>query len=575
MDEIIKKWLHRDIDLDAAKSISTRFSVPPAISSLMSLKGLSDKELINSFFYPRTDNLIDPFKMLGMKDAVSRLLRAHVNKDTVLIFGDYDVDGISSASFFYLFLTSVGFNAEVFIPNREIDGYGFSNRGIEHAAEIGSNLIVTADCGINSVNEVEYASKMGIDVIITDHHKPSYPQPEAVAILNPHQKDCNYPFKNLCGAGVVFKLATALSKTTGRGSDTLMEHSDLVSLGIGADLVELRSENRIIVTEGLMRMSNSSKPGLRELLKLNGYGDGKITIGQLIFFITPKINAAGRLSDARIAFDLLTTKSLEESKQLANSLQKMNEDRQGITEDVISEGVELVKSMRLDRNKLIVLSKDGWHEGVIGIVASRIKEIYNKPVIVISIKDGIGKGSCRSIPSYDIVDALGECSSLLSNYGGHPVAAGLTIESDNIAEFTDKVISHAGTCIDDSALSLVLRIDIEIKLDEISGRLIKFLDAMEPFGPGNHRPVFLSRDIKVVGVPRLIGKKSNIVKCTLSSGGSKFDAIGFNMPEYYKLLLSNKAVDIVYNIGRNRYRGRETTQLELKDIRISDDNRTN
>jgi len=569
MKEVKKQWLHRDIDLTIAKSISSRFSVPPVISMLMSLKGLIDNEYVNSFFYPQLDKLIDPFKMLGMKDAVSHLTRAHLNKDTILIFGDYDVDGISSASFFYLFLTSIGFKADVFIPNREIDGYGFCNRGIDYAIEIGSSLIVTVDCGVNSIDQVSYAKEKGVDVIITDHHKPSYPQPNAVAILNPHQKDCSYPFKNLCGAGVVFKLATGLAKTIGKGKDELMEHSDLVSLGIAADLVELKSENRIIVNEGLKRIQNSSKPGLRHLLRLNGYADGKITVGQLIFFITPKINAAGRLSDARVAFDLLTTKDDYKSKDLAVTLQKMNEDRQGITEEVIADGIELVKSKNLNRNKLIVISNRGWHEGVIGIVASRIKEIYNKPVIVISIKDGIGKGSCRSIPSYDIVDALSECSSLLSNYGGHPIAAGLTIDSSKIDEFTRSVINHARVAIDDSDLNLILRIDIEIKLDEISNRLIKFLDALEPFGPGNHRPLFLSKGVKVLGVPKLIGKKSNIVKCTLSSRGSEFDAIGFNMPEYYTLLLSNKPIDIVFNIGKNKFKGRETIQLELKDIKIN------
>ena len=569
MDTNIKKWIFKDIDIENSRSISNKFSVPLTISSLMALRGLNDREYIKSFFYPSLDKMLDPFKMLGMNSAVSRLVKAYSAKEKVLIFGDYDVDGISSASFFYLFLRSIGINTEVFIPNRETDGYGFSKRGIELSKKIDVKLIITVDCGVNSINEVDLANNMGIDVIITDHHKPSYPQPNAISILNPHQKECEYSFKNLCGAGVVFKLATAVSKTIGKGFKSLWEHSDIVSLGIAADLVELKSENRIIVNEGLSKIGNSSKPGLRELLKINGYGDGKITVGQLIFFITPKINAAGRLSDAMIAFDLLTTKDANRAKVLAKELQSMNEDRQDITENMVSEGIDLVESLKLAEKKIIILSKEGWHEGVIGIVASRIKEIYNKPVIVISIKNRIGKGSCRSIKSYDIVDALGSCSLLLDNYGGHPIAAGLTISSKKIDSFYNKMVSHAESNISTDALKQVINIDIEISLDQISGRLINFLNAMEPFGPGNSRPVFMAKRVNVAGIPSLIGKKSNIIKCNLSSNGSTFDSIGFNMPELYWLLLESQPIDIVFNIGKNRFRGKETIQLELKDIRLS------
>ena len=566
-------WKSKEVNEKSVLNIADEFDLPQTIAQVMSIKGIKSREYSRSFFYPDKNSLHNPFLMQDMEKAVDRLILSINNKETILVFGDYDVDGTSSAAFLTLFFRSLDVDIHYYIPNRENEGYGLSKLGIDYAINIGANILITCDCGIVDFEEISYAKEKKLDVIVTDHHKQGEKLPDAHAIINPNRNDCNYPFKGLCGAGVVFKLALAICEKAEINIEKAWKHSDIITLGIVADLVPIIDENRVIVQSGIEKIQEGNNPGILALRKVGGLGDKHITVGRLVFWIAPKINAAGRLGDASRAVKLLTTKNLVFAIDMATELEKENNKRKDITFQIIQEAMRMVENeCNLENEKIIVLEKENWHQGVVGIVASRIKEIYSRPVIIISMDANEGKGSCRSISGFDVVEALNNCKELLIGHGGHPMAAGLSINKKNYLKFKKEIIKYANKNISMDKLIPIIHFDMELKLEDVNHRMIKFLNALEPYGPGNSRPIFVSRNLHVDGIPKLLGKDQNTLKLFVKQDKTPFESIGFNMAEYYEKLVQNTSIDIAYVINENEWNGKKSIQLELKDIKLGTQN---
>ena len=563
-------WKYKHIDKHEIQSISSEFSVPQSIATIMSIKSITDKKISKEFFYENIESLNDPLLMKDMQKAVDRVILAKSSNELILIIGDYDADGTSATSILYLFLKSINVDVEYFIPNRQTDGYGVSKKAIDFGQKIGAKLIITCDCGITAVDEVKYAQKLNIDTIITDHHKQAAILPDAYAILNPNQLLCEYPFKGLCGAGVAFKLCQEINNQLGYGIENIMCYSDLVSIATTADIVPLIDENRFIVKQGLKDIKKGRNKGIKALLKVSKLEPESLTVGQLGFWFIPKINAAGRIGDAARAVKLFTSKNPIFANEIAIDLENENEKRKKITQSHENEAQSIINN-KIDYkvNKILIIYKDDWHFGVLGIVASRIKESYNRPTIVLSKEGDFYKGSCRSIAGFDIVDALANSSDLLENYGGHPMAAGLTITKNNLSNFISKITAYSNDMLKDN-IQPIINIDYEIKLSEINNRFIKFLEHLEPFGPGNSKPIFCTKKIKNISNVLLIGKDKETLKFTVHGSEINFDVIGFRMIENYEKVISGKSIDIAYSIDKNIWRNKVSIQLVLKDIVYSD-----
>ena len=564
------QWHIKEIESSQVETIEQEFCIPSPIARIMALRGIVDRQVSSSFFKPSKSNMHNPFLLKGMDKAVKAIINQKNLGNKILIYGDYDVDGVTSTSLLYLFLTKINMDVSYYIPHRDIDGYGLSKRGIDFANGIGAALIITCDCGINAFEEIEYAKSIDIDVIVTDHHKPEEKIPNCVSVINPNQKDCEYPFKGLCGAGVAFKFAFGIAEKLSLDIESVWCYADLVTLGTAADVVPIINENRIISHIGLKQIREGNNIGIKSLIGTSNINIDNISIGQITFWITPKINAAGRLGDASRAVKLLTSENPYHAMEIANKLDAENEKRKLITKSMENESINMVESeLNIKDKKSIILYKEGWNSGIIGIVASRIKEIYNRPVIVISIEDGIGKGSCRSIPKFDIVDGLKTCDNLLDGFGGHPMAAGLTIKSENLNDFIDKFEQNCSKNLNSDDLIPQILIDCQINLSDINSRMINFLKYLEPFGPKNPKPKFLSKNIYIDGVPKVLGKDQSTIKFNVKQKNSLFEAIGFRMIDEYEKLIKGKPIDIVYNISENHWNGKISLQLEIKEIRYS------
>jgi len=562
-------WEFKKVDEESVLCIADIFDLPKNIAQVMSLRGINSRSQSRNFFYPKINQLHNPFLMKDMHKTVNRLISAINNKETILVFGDYDVDGTSATAFLTLFFKSLNVDVYYYIPHREKEGYGLSIKGVDYAKYIGANILITCDCGITNFEEVMYAAKKGLDVIITDHHKPAKNLPEAYSIINPNRLECDYPFKGLCGAGVVFKLALAICESGKYNSAKAWFHSDIVTLGIAADLVPIKDENRVIVHEGIQQIEKQTNLGITALRKAGGLWGKETTVGRIIFWIAPKINAAGRLGDASRAVKLLTTTNPVFAMDIANELEKENNKRKDITSQITNEALSMVeKECDLEKEKIIVLKKEGWHPGIIGIVASRIKEMYARPTIIISMDKKEGKGSCRSVSGFDIVDVLNECKEYLIGFGGHPMAAGLSIFSNNFENFKEKIIEIADKNIPFEKLQPTIYIDAELNLKDVNHRMIKFLNALQPYGPGNKQPVFVSRNLSINGTPQLIGSDQNTLKFTVEQNKIPFESIGFNMAEHYEKLIQKNPIDIAYIVEENEWNGKKSIQLQLKDIKL-------
>ena len=564
------EWIYKTVDEDCVSQVAETFKLPLTIARVMSIRGINSRNDSKEFFYPEIHQLHNPFLMADMDKAVERILSAISDNKSILVFGDYDVDGTTSAAFLTLFFRSINVDVHYYIPSREKEGYGVSNQGIDYAKYIGADILITCDCGINAFEKVEYANEKGLDVIITDHHKPEKTLPNAFAIVNPNRFDCSYPFKGLCGASVVFKLALGICEKGGYDPKHVWKNSDVVTLGIAADLVPIQDENRIIVHHGIQQMNKKTNLGITALQKTGGLLGKDITVGRLVFWMAPKINAAGRLGDASRAVKLLTTQNPVLAKKIAEELEQENNRRKDITLKITNDALYMVKSnCDLENENAIVLGHKNWHPGVIGIVASHIKEEFARPAIIISLDDAESRGSCRSIRGFDMVDALGECKNYLTGFGGHPIAAGLSMKSSDFDSFKRELIKVANEKISTEDLIPTIYVDSKLNLEDVNDRMIKFLHSMEPYGPGNMRPVFVSSNLSIDGIPKLLGRDQNTLKFSVKQNKTPIESIGFNMAEHYEKLIQNSPIDIAYVIGENDWNGRKYIQLELKDIKLS------
>ena len=562
-------WEYTQPDPRHVATAAKAFDVPEIYARILAARGIVSREDGIPFFNPDRSRLHDPYLMKGMEAAVERIMSQVAGGEPILIFGDYDVDGTTAASMLWLSFKAMGAQVSTYIPSRESEGYGLSRGGVDYAVLIGAGLLITCDCGINAIDVVAYALSKGVEVIITDHHVPGDELPAAVAILNPKQSDCPYPFKGLCGGGVAFKLALAVAGKGGHDEDLVWQHADLIALGIAADIVPILDENRIIVHEGLKLMRQNSRPGLAALWQVAGHAGKPVTIGRIVFGVAPKINAAGRLGDAGRAVKLLTTDNHYHAVSIARDLMAENERRKRIQEQTVEEAIYQVHARHDPANELaLVLWQEGWHQGVIGIVAARIRDLFNRPTAIIAVKDGVGRGSLRSMAGFDLYKALTACADLLLGYGGHTVAAGLSISADQLEQFSQRFIGVANEALTIERLRPRQLLDGDMDLSIIDRRFIRLLDSLEPYGPGNRRPVMASKGVRAAGSPRLVGDRSAHLKCAFSQNGVTLDAIGFDMADHYEKLLLDRPLDIAYVVEENQWQGQTRVQLQLKDIKI-------
>lgn len=565
------RWKIKQPSEDHVASIKKEFNTSEIIAKVLANRGIESLKSSHNFFNPSNDQLHDPFMMKNMDIAVDRISKNIQNQKPILIFGDYDVDGTTGASLLYLGLKDLNAIVEYYIPHREKEGYGLSAGGIDYAQSVGADLLITCDCGINAFQPVDYANEHGIDIIITDHHIPDKKLPNAYAVLNPKQKGCEYPFKGLCGCGVAFKLISAVSEKSGIGQNVGLNYLDLVALATSADMVPILDENRVLVHGGLDQLEESKSPGIHQLLVQTGLVGESLNVGKLVFGLAPKINAAGRMGDANRTVELLTTSDKTRAEELASILVQENKRRQRIQEDIVNDAIRLVHSqVDLENNKVVIIGSKGWHPGVVGIVASRIKDEFSRPAIVIAFdKKGIGKGSARSIPHLDLYEALSYAAKFLEGYGGHPMAAGLTVHEDKFENFKSLFLRNVNKILTNDDLIPAISIDGEMALTDINSRFMRFLEKLGPFGPGNMRPKFVSRNLSISGQPRLMGNGEHI-RFIVSQNGRNYPAVGFKLSSHYEDLIRGVPVDIAYVVEVNQWQGQSNIQLNVRDIQLSD-----
>ncbi len=571
MQDHITYWNVLKGNPDIVQTLRREFKCSEVIANVLATRGFTSKENTKDFFQPDLTCLHDPYLMKDMNCAVERILENIKSNVPILVFGDYDVDGTTGTALLYIALKKIGGIVHTYIPNREKEGYGLSKDGILHAKNTGANLLITCDCGINANEQIQFAAENGIEVIVTDHHMPDDDNlPDALAILNPKQRACNYPFKGLCGCGVAFKLAVALIKALGMSLEEIYPLLELVTLGTIADMMPILDENRVIVSAGLRRMEFTKNLGLRHLLEQSGLGGKSPSVVQLVFGVAPKINAAGRLGDANRSVTLLTTEDDSVAMEHADVLFSENNLRKDIQNSVVEEALRMVNaSVNLKKDRAIILPGHGWHPGVVGIVASKIKEEFHRPAIVISIdENGVGKGSARSIPGFDLYTALTKTSEYLEGYGGHPMAAGLTVLESKLDAFRQAFVTYASKILKEKDLIPTITLDGEMKLKDINTRFMNFLDKLAPYGPGNMRPKFAVRGVDVVGNPRIIGN-GNHLRFRVRKRQTTFDAIGFNMSHYYEKLIKGFPVDLAFVVELNEWQGQSNLQLNIRDIKLT------
>ncbi|NOZ03383.1 MAG: single-stranded-DNA-specific exonuclease RecJ [FCB group bacterium] len=564
------RWIFPEPDPDIVRNLAGEFKCSEILARVIANRQFTSLEAARPFFNPDLTQLYDPFLMKDMDRAVERILVNHHPGIPILIFGDYDVDGTTGAALLTTALQELGFKTSIEVPDRERDGYGLSIRGIERARDLGADLIITCDCGINAFDEVDYARKVGIDVIITDHHTPDASLPRAAAVLNPKQEGCTYPFKGLCGGGVAFKLSQALARTLKKNWMEIPYILELVTLGTAADMVPILDENRVLVSHGIERLQETDHAGLRALLRAANLLNRELTVSRLVFGVAPRINAAGRMGDAARAVKLLISSDEQEALQLSEALDKENCRRQAIQQEMVNEALRMIHSeIDLQRDFAIVLGHEDWSQGVIGIVASRIKEQYHRPTIIIAFdQKGKGKGSARSITGLDLYETLSECQDYLEGFGGHPMAAGCTLSRDQFFAFRTAFTRTCNAKLSSEDMEPRLILEGELTLTDIDSRFMRFLEKLSPYGPGNMRPKFAARGLQVMGNPRLVGNGDHL-KFKVKQGGRTMDAIGFNLGDCYEKLITGWPIDLAFVVEINEWQGETNLQLNVRDIRVN------
>lgn len=544
--------------------LSDALGIHPIIAQLLVNRSIDEIEEADNFLNPDLESLHDPFLFKDMDKAVERIQRAVKEKERVLIFGDYDVDGVTSSVILNSTLTQLGLELIHHIPHRVNDGYGLNHEIAELAFQQNVNLLITIDCGITAFDEVESIREKGIDVIIIDHHEPSDNLlPNAIAIIDPKQKDCRYPFKELASAGLALKFSEALTKK--RNEDLI----GFAALGTVADVVPLKGENRILVNYGLKVIHKTKNKGLRALLKSSKINKGPLTPFHIGFILGPRINAAGRMGTAHTSLDLFLCDDEEQAEHLTKELENYNLERQKMQNDTVAEAMAIVEEqINFKEQKVIVLNKEGWHKGVLGIVASRLTDKYYRPSIVISTNEGIGTASCRSIEGFHIQNALQECQGILENYGGHEGAAGLTIKQEKIDPFREMINAIAQRILEVKKLTPSITIESEIPLISIDEQLAETIESLQPFGEGNPQPVFCSRRLTVKSYPQILGRGT--LKFWVEQAGKTISAVGFGMEKYAGLIRPGEEIDLAYEITIDDWNKAPQAQLRLKDIKLSE-----
>ena len=576
---MISKWNYLPFTSEQqsiADELSIRFPGCSTISRLMALRGITSLDEVEKFLNPSLSDLHDPFLMQDMDKAVNRLNKALGRKEKILIYGDYDVDGITSVALVYRYLQNYYSNVEYYIPTRYEEGYGVSDKSIDFAASLGVSLIIVLDCGIKAVEEIEYAKSKGIDFIICDHHVPDDRLPDAVAILNPKLEGNPYPFKHLSGCGVGFKFMQAFAQSNGlTNSYELDSLLDLVAVSIAADIVPITGENRIMAYYGIKRLNTNPNMGLRSIIKICGMANKEITISDVIFKIGPRINASGRMQSGMEAVELLVTKDAADAYRKGKNIDQYNKDRKELDKRINEEANAILEDrgeIASSRKPIVIYNKD-WHKGIIGIVASRLTEIYYKPAVVLTLSNGLATGSSRSVHGFDIYKAIESTRDLLENFGGHTYAVGLSLKEENIPEFTKRFEQYVIDNIKPEQLSQLISIDCELDFDEITPEFVGYLRRFNPFGPGNQKPIFSTKNVYDFGTSKLVGKNLEHIKLELVDSRSEvvLNGIAFNQAECFDYIKAHKPFEICYTIEENKHQGNSSIQLMVKGIKIPDD----
>jgi single-stranded-DNA-specific exonuclease len=568
-----KKWIVRKTDHPRAQQLATQLGVSPIVGDLLVARGYGEADAAKNFLNPSRDQLHDPFLMRGMPEAVERVLRAIDQHEPILIYGDYDVDGTTGTAVLLRALRMLGATAGFHVPHRFTEGYGIQQPALEKAANEGYKLVVSVDCGIRAHEPLEWARDHGLDIIITDHHLPDEDEgsPPALAVLNPNQHGCDYPDKSLAGVGVAFKLVHALFRERGKES-SVPGFLKMVAIGTVADVAKLVGENRAIVALGLADLPRAINPGLRALIEIAGCGDdSEMTAYDLGFRVGPRINAAGRMDAARAVVELFQANDKDEARRLAEHLDTRNRERMEAQREILNRAIEEFESSGTDMSLCyaVVIAGDGWHRGVIGLAASKIAERLNRPCVVISLEGDTGHGSARSIEAYHLFDGLTSCRDLLEKFGGHSHAAGLSIRRDQIEEFRRRLNEHAASCLTEADLAPSLSIDAELDAKELGFQLSKDLRALEPFGAGNPRPVFVTRKFRVLSEPQII--KEQHLKLRVSGANDRpMEAIWWRgVEEVDRPPRMNDYIDLAYEFEANRWQGDIRLQLNVQDMRVA------
>ena len=566
------KWVLKErADTETVSRLSSELGIDPVLAELLAQRGITTFEQARAFFRPDIANLHDPFLMKDMDKAVDRLEKAVRSGEKILIYGDYDVDGTTAVALMYNFLSKYAPKTDYYIPDRYDEGYGVSFKGIDWAEENGFKLIITVDCGIKAVEKVKYAAEYGIDMIICDHHLPEDGLPPAVAVLDPKREDDFYPFDDLSGCGVGFKLVQAFAQKNGISFEEVTSQLDLLAVSIAADLVNVTGENRILAFEGLKRLNTSPNKGLLSMINVAGLDPSHITFDDIVFKIGPRLNAAGRMENGRISVELMIAKDSQSAQKVADKINQHNNERKNIDHTVTEEALRMVAGGAcLCCDNVTIVYDPGWHKGVVGIVASRLVEAHFKPAIVLTKSNGVITGSARSVGSLDIYSPLESCADLLENFGGHLYAAGLSLKEENLSEFVRRMNEAVGGSTTPEMLVPVVTVDTKLDFKSITPKFFRILKQFQPFGPGNNVPVFETDNVYDNGNVRRVGADGNHLKLDLIQEDfpqSHFNAIAFSQGDHYEGIADGNPIDICYSIVENVFRGIANMQLRIKDIK--------
>ncbi|MFN8287019.1 MAG: single-stranded-DNA-specific exonuclease RecJ [Chitinophagales bacterium] len=563
-----KRWTLKQADETKVQQLQQELKIHPALCRILVLRGIETYEQAKHFFRPELSDLHDPFLMKDMDKAIERITNAIVQQEKILIYGDYDVDGTTSVATVFSFLKDIYPHLDYYLPNRYTEGYGISFQGVDFAAANGFSLIIALDCGIKANDKIDYASSKGIDFIICDHHLPGEEIPKAIAVLDPKRNDCNYPYKELSGCGIGFKLIQAFALQHGVPEEKVYRFLDLVCVSIGSDIVPITGENRVLAFHGLKKLNNNPQPGIRRLLEVAGT-QKQMDIDDVVFILGPRINAAGRIDDAKHAVHLLISENLDfESEEKAYQLNRFNAERKDLDRSITAHALEMISgNEELINRKSTVVFHSEWHKGVIGIVASRLTETYYRPTVVLTESEGKVTGSARSVKNFDLYEAIYECRDLLIQFGGHRFAAGLTMQKENVDAFSKKFDSVVTQRIKEEHLIPEIEIDAKIPLEVVNQKFYSIIQQMAPFGPENMKPVFISHNVRDSGWSKIV-KEEHLKFSLRKADGAVINGIGFRLAEKFPLLKQG-SVDVVYQLSENEWQGNVSLEMVVKDIRAT------